>query len=640
MYATTFTDRELRYTPGEASAAGNPVIGNGHVFVHMDTQSPAMCSTAATRVGNETTFNFLDVQKEGGTPLPEVSSRSLHLSNGTYRSVAGTPEPECEVSVCSIRQSLPSVLQTVWVRDAMLMVHTVQPPPGMSVTRADLVIKNVGGHPLPHLAVEGTVGSVHTAYCCIYAGDSLSLDGVREPTQHSSAIHSLVNIQSPNTTLYMMHAVLHGDAVTAAHAFDICAQHFRTNVAPSVSMASVKSLHSLRWAALWRGGLTVERTADASEEEIEQIRVLNIHLQTSLYRLYSDYPDPNAVPTTYDVDPARFSRRPYALVDFLAVAAVAPWLKFMQNLKAPSPRTPMFEVAGDVVDAWDGYRTTLDRTQLDVHFQTLRRHAHELTIRVQNTAPPVGAGSEASIGTVKTRSGAYVSDDAFTTGMVRRAFESVEQICYALRLPADPAWKDLRNKLVVPRSSPFTTEIADVNPPAANQDGLVLLHPGHLRTQANTSDLGTLSTLIDGNTEAMIAAAQGAACPAAFASIAALASHAASLPNVGDRASRMDECMGWLMLQASMALDPDWGAAALDSTETASDIVACMVFGFLRARIQGHVTSMGVYTVPANLLPGPSTAILPRAWRLVRRKMTQGMNSQSEHIVQNTRAWL
>ena len=505
----------------------------------------------------------------------------------------------------------------------------------MVVTRTDLVIRNVGGVVLPHLVIEGSVGSVRVAYCCVYAGLDVALDGTRDPDADTSVIRSVVRTSAPNTTVSMMHAILHGPNVTAAHAFRACEPHFRTNATPTESILAVRRLHVTRWDSLWRGSLAIDPMPQATPAEAGLIRTLNLHLQTSLYRMYSDIPDPNAVSRT-DVDSLSPERR-YTIMDNLALAPVAPWLPFMQPVRSPNAWTPMYQVAGEVNDAWDGYRVTLDRTRLELHYPTLRHHMNELTIRIENSLPSTTTGATASTGTVRTRSGTNVSEDPYTTGVARRAFLSGDQICNVLRFPGDLVWEDLRNRLLVPRANPFSTEIAGVQPPTADKDGLVLLHPGALTTYSNSSDLGPYAQLMDGNAGALLAAAQGPACPAAFAAIAALAADTPRTGAVQDRNERLDSCFAWLMDRCTASVDGLWGAASHTSTQTASDILACVLYGFAKVKVRGHVTRDGIHTVPASMLPGPSTTILPRTWSVIRRRMSRSVSQQTEYLTQNVR---
>ena len=641
MYATAFQDRTLEYgsdavAPFGAPASVGPVVGNGNIFIHMDASSSDMCEATRTRLGLSDTLGFTSIHRESPGPLPPVKSRSLHLSNGTYRAIAGTSERECEVTVLAARQAPSSCVSTVWCRSASTLVHTLRPPLGMVVSRADLVIRNFGGQVLPHMALEGSIGATRVAYCCVYAGGPFtSLDGAREPESGTSLVRSIIRTTGPNVTVSMLHTVLHGPDVTAQHAFRESAQHFRTNVDPYVSLNSVVTLHSLRWASLWNGGLSIESVSDASDEERERVRLVNIHIQTSLYRLFVDFPDPNAIATLASGDAT--PRRPYSIMDNLALVSIAPWLTFMQPVARPTMWMPMYELAGRITDAWDGFRVTLDRARLSLQFQTLRHHVNEMTIRIENAAPSLATGASASVGTVQTRSGALVSDDPYATGAAKRAFHSAEQICNALRYPSERSWDDLKNRLAVPRQSSFSTEIAGVSPPSTVNDGLVLLHPGLLRAYANSSDLGPYSQLIDGNAGAMTQYAQSAACPAAFASIAMLAADIVRLNTVQERGAQIDACYAWLMDRCEESVDPLWGSASHASTDTASNILACIIFGFTRVMVRGFVTRDGIHTVPSSLLPGPATTTLPRSWRVVRRRVSRTADQQSEHLTQNSR---
>lgn len=636
MYDTVFQDRILEYSPTSSTDAA-PIIGNGNLFIHMDAGPTSLSRAIRTRIGTSDTIGFTEVTRDN-VSLPPVKSKALYLSNGTFRASNGVAEDELVSSVLAVRQSPSSVVQTVTVRDEGTLIHTLRPPRDLTITRADLVIKNAGGFPLPHLAVEGKIGTESVAYCCVYCGTGLGetvfLDGVRDPDPGTTSVRSVLRTTSRNETVSMLHTVLHGDGVTAAHAFRKSLLHFRTDMDPAQSLANVKKLHSQRWASLWKGNVSVDAKASATTEERESMRIFNIHLQTSLYRLLADLPDPSAISFIRE---GEIPARPYTFMDGLAMAPLLPWLHFSQPIPPPEMWTPMYEVAGRILDAWDGYRVTLDRSLLDDHFRTLKYCANELTVRIENAAPSSTTGAKATVGMVKTRSGAYVSDDPYTTGTARRALESMEQVCNVLRVPPQSIWEKLKDSLVVPRSSAFTTEIANTRPPSDTQDGLVLLHPGMLRHYGSWTDVGPFTQLLDGNAQALEAASQGPACPAAFSAIGTLASDTSRLASVADIASRIDACFDRLMAQCASTMDARWGAASHMETSTASDILACVMFGFLRMRVRGYVTRDGVHSTPAQLVPGPATLILPRAWRVARRRVSRTVGQQSESLTQNSR---
>ena len=643
MYDTAFTDRTLEYgesayAPFGNSGASGPVLGNGNLQMRLSASPNGLCECVATTVGHVDTLSFTEIRKAGSEAISSVKSVSLNLANATYRTVSGVSDADFVATLTCVRHSPSVSIQSVWTRDASTLEHVVSPPTGMKITRSDVVIRNVGGVVLPHLAIEGFIGSTRVAYCCIYAGNNVVIDGAREADPSSATVRSVVRTTAPDTTVSMMHSVLHGADVTSAHAFRACEVHFRTNASPAESISAVKKVHVARWDSLWKGTLAVEASPQATPDEAEALRKLNLHIQTSLYCVYSGLPDPAAVARS---DEAQYQeglpQQGYAITENLAIAPVAPWLKFMQRVRAPDERTPMYQVAGEVNDAWDGYRTTLDRTRLALHYPALRHHMHELTTRIENSLPSSVTGASITTGTVTTRTGELVSEDPYTTGVAKRAFLSGEQICNALRMPADQVWEELRSKLVVPRTSPFSTEISGVAPPASNRDGIVLLHPGALTVYANSTDLGQYVQLMDGNSSALLAAAQGPACPAAFAAIAALAADSPRITSVEDRSARIDFCATWLLQQCAESVDSLWGCAAHSSSQTASDILACILYGFSRVKVRGFVTRDGIHTVPASLLPGPSTAILPQRWSVIRRRMSRSINQQAEFLTQNAR---
>ena len=662
MYETPFTDRVLEYgaAPSSPQTTAGPVVTNGRLFLRFAESAAAESLTPidTAKLDSEATFAFTEFRRQTPGPAPPVKARALHLANGTYRVVAGAAEAELECRVTAMRHCTACALQTVWCKDACTLVHVVRPPPGMYVTRTELVIRNVAGHALPHVLVEGRSGATRVAYCCVYIGAGVSPEGVRDPVADTTDIESVVRVGASDSSVYMVHAVVHGIDADAAAAFRCCSTHFRSTWNPTESVSRAWSKHALRWAALWRAGLSIEAAAGATADGVEKVRVLNIHLQTALYRLFADFVDPSAagvvgggetrLPSDADdfasgrvralgFDAVRTRARPYAVMDHLALAPLAPWLAASQTIGRATVWTPMLELAGRVNDAWDIYRATLDRASLASNFTAIRRYVDEMVVRVENAGPSTITGAEASTGTVQTRSGETVAEDPYTTGAVARAFGSAEQMSNALRLPSESAWSELRGKLTVARTSAFSPEIAGTRPPAAGADGLVLLHPAVLRPYGNASDLGPFSQLMDGNYDALVETAQGPPSPAAFASIAALAADVARAGSIDDMGTRMDACEGWLTNRCADIASAEWGLATLEGTGSAADVLACMSYGFLRVKVRGYVTRDGVHTVPAKLVPGPSTAILPSAWRVVRRRVARAADRYVEHLTQNAR---
>ena len=128
------------------------------------------------------------------------------------------------------------------------------------------------------------------------------------------------------------------------HAFREGSRSFRTNMDTTTSVKNATTLHSLKWASLWNAGLSVEAYANGSDEDLETVRVLNIHLQTCYYRLLIDFPDPGSANAVDRTDAA--TKRKYAIMDNVSLAAMTPWLAFMQPVPHPSPMMPTYELAG------------------------------------------------------------------------------------------------------------------------------------------------------------------------------------------------------------------------------------------------------------------------------------------------------
>jgi hypothetical protein len=99
----------------------------------------------------------------------------------------------------------------------------------------------------------------------------------------------------------------------------------------------------------------------------------------------------------------------------------------------------------------------------------------------------------------------------------------------------------------------------------------------------------------------------------------------------------VDSCYASFMDRTRETYHPLWGFSAGESTHAAANVLACMLYGFVGLRFQGHITRDGIHVVPAALVSGPTTAVLPREWGLVRRKISRGGGERREYLTQNVR---
>ena len=640
MYSVPYTDRVLEYTQSEiassASTERGPVLCNGSLRMRMDAVHPtAVSDPAGTRLGGVPTLEFTSLtqtQTDAAGGLEPVATRALHVVNGVFRCVAASDaaDPAMVSEVMALRQSPSCCVQSLWCRDACTLEHRATIPPSMYITRSELTIRNVSGVPLPHLAIEGTANGFRLAYCCVYACTQAAYDGVTHLAAGEVSVTSVVRVLAPDTKVSMLHVILHGPSVVASDAFAVAARHFRSDISPSASIAAAQKVHSLRWAASWNGSLTLQPSLSASAQDAESVRVANIHVQTATYCLFSDMLEPN---TPLDPNCSRVKSE-YVPLAVASVLALAPWLAWARTFERPTAFTPMHEIAGDLVDAWSGFRTTMDRPALELHFQTLRHHAHELVARIETADSSAITGAPVHTGDVVTLHGTRVGEDGYTTGLVRQAFEAAKQMAHALRTPPDPAWTQLKRGLVVPRTGDATYELAAT--PSGSTDALALLHPAVLDVYGNSTDLGRHDRLFGDNGDALVAVSDTEGEPNALAAIAARLSHARRLP-YDERMVVVDSCYAAFMERAAETYDPLWGFSASESTHAAANLLACVLYGFAGLRFQGHITRDGIHVVPAALVSGPTTAVLPKEWGLVRRKISRGGGERKEYLTQNVR---
>ena len=625
MYPTPYLDRTLSYGAPDSNELSThekqgPVLGNGNILLHMHTNSTKLCDSWMTTVGGRQSIEFTQVRLSDAAAAVPTSSRALHIANGVYRSVAGNLVAE----VMALRHTPSCVLQTVTASSPSSLEHVVSFPPGTYVARTELAIKNVNGVALPHLIVEASIEGCQVAYCCVYASSGTTYDGARYAPGGSSDCVNLLKTVGSNVQICMLHAIVHGPSVDADDAFALAALHFRQKFPPTEALSRTRATHSLRWASLWRARLHIDTKQGAPANDVEAVRRLNLHIETCMYHMFSLYLDPSAPMQSW----AGHSHVPLVAHAFMPLN---PWMFCWQKQPAVSTITPMYQVAGAVIDAWAAFRVTLDRARLDLHFQDLRRNVHEMQTRIEMAGASRTTPAKTSIGEVEARIGDIVEEDCYTCGMVRRALYAADQMCNALRVPPDTAWSEIRDALVVPRQNAFTLSLND-----SGTDAEVLLNPALLEPYGSVTDLGAYGPLISDNTP-LLNTESAANKTFAFSAIACLASDAPRQSSSSATAQRIDNCFALLMGRASEVFHPLWGAAHTLDIDRSAEFLVCLMYGFLGVRIQGYVTRDGLHSVPSSLVPGPATATLPSAWCVVRRYSTRGVGQRDEFMTQNSR---
>lgn len=656
MYAgATFVDRTLTYGPPEPTAdapASGPRVGNGVIAVDVDA-STGLASSSETTHNQEPTLRFTEV--DFGSAQQTVQERKLSMSAGLWRAEGSVTRSELDsdgnpadipvrvaVDFTALRHFPECVVQSVDCDGTLDFTHVVTAPESVTISNYDAVIRNVYGETVVALTIEArSLEGRRIAYCCYYVSDEpiqsvlgLRTSSVDDGSQSSGSdrVEVLLRASPSALKVTMVHTVLHASSTSGAEALAHGARLFRAGAPMTDSVVRARSTHALRWLSLWNGDITITERADASEQDRESIKHLNIHVRTSVYMLYTSLRDPNAVlsrcfsPQHRTADDELF-RHPTLL-------ALCPWALWLQPIAGPaSAWTPLHAVARAILDVWHGYRTTLDRTRLDELFRVARLNLAELDMRVESL------GQTSSVGTVRTLRETDVDDDAFTVGLARRAFAAGEQISNTLRIPSDPQWDTKHDSLAKPIQAD-TNRVVET--PTGNADALVLLHPALLDSYAGITDLGTISTVMSGNRDLLESVASSevdAELPAlSLSAISTLASDANRLASYDEACSRCDQAFEWFMQRASETANIRWGFACAPAGKAASDLLACFVYGFLGLRFQGHVTRDGYHTVPAKLLPAPSVTVLPRQVYVVHHIVTRAPGERTDKVVQNSRA--
>ena len=655
MYDTPFTDRTLSYGPVDASETprSGPVLGNGVVRMSVDaTADYAVPSVPRVTVHERDSFAFVDIVPDGAL---DVTRRTLSLSAGVWR-VEGTvaadeSDPGATESVAvdtlPLRHIPECCLQSIETSGRVTFTHTVTQPDSANIEHKYLQVLSVFGTTVAALAVDArTTDGGRIAYCCFYVSSGPSMDHVlglvaQEGVSGKGAALSKVCTTSGVTRLDLVHVILHGQTVVGADAIAHGLRLFRSDTTMPSSVTRARATHALRWSSLWNGDLTIVERSGATADDLETLKRLNVHVRTCLYSLYANTRDPNVIVSKWGAPPHPAAFDQDGDVDAVtcpALLSVTPWLAWMQPVhQAATAWTPLHVIARTVVDAWNGYRATLDRPRLDLVFQTVRLDVAEVDMRVEMQGE---AGSPATVGIARSLRGEDVDGDAYTVGCVRRAFAAAEQICNTLRIPPDPVWGAKRDALAVPRVSQTTHAVAET--PAGNTDALILLAPQSLDVYANLTDLGSISEVITDNTPALEGIANAsfdADVPEkTFGAIAALVADARRLPEDALAQQRMDQGFDAFMSRASECMDTWWGAATPANRRAAAAVLACVTFGFLGSRFQGHVTRDGYHTVPARLVQSSPVTVLPVQWYVAKYRTSASPGERTERIVQNSRA--
>lgn len=621
MYeGASFIDDVIMYgEPMEGESEGSPVVGNGSLLMRMDPMT--VSSARVTTLNGSPSIQFSQLTG----PFSPVSNRSLHLANGTWRTVCGGTSDQV-VEVTALRQWPSTAIQTLKCREVGTYEHVIVMPSGAHVHRIDLSIKNVAGWTLHHAIVEATVGSEDVAYCCVYISETMVTEGIRYRDTSDATVNSVIRTTSANSVSYLLHTVVHGRGVKGLDAFEVASRPFFSSSPPVIVAANMKSIHFLRWRNLWKSSLSIDACFKATDEEKEDVKTLNMHIKTAMYRVFTVISDSMILHGDTHHDLFLDPMLKHALIP------LAPWLAW--SIPEPRPKLwmPVYAMAMSIIDAWSLYRVTLDRVRLESHYVTLRGYVEDLVTRVEMHG--LNTSGRGDVGEVVTRDGDYVPRDAFTTGVVSRALMAAEQICHALRITADPSWVSLASSLHVETTSNLSLELT---PEGDNTAHVMLLHPGLLPVYGDSTDLGKYSLLMMDNmapvnemAESDISVVDSLSAAGVMASFSDISNSHEDAVNVMDRAGLA------LVKHSNNIFDSMWGACAETTTQSASAFLASILYGFLRIRLQGNITRDGIHNVSVTLASGPSTAVLPQSWGVVKRRMSKGLTLQTDTYVQNS----
>jgi len=616
-----------------AAGSDDPAfLGNGTVM--LTTAVHDAIATAGTTLDGEPVFNACSWRPEAGATA--LRSQSLHLGVGVFTETFDLDAGLATVETFALRQHADCAFQTLALPGGGYS-HVPGIPPNVIVDGGDHTYVYARGVAVPCLRLRGYSRADpgrRLAYLGAYVrADGVTWDGLDLTPGRSPSNHFTVT--GPGT-LNVLHCVRAGPDADAAVT--------RTAVAALVgannSGAALRSGHTLRWASMWRSGITVSaKTAGDAD-----VAAFNVAIRAAQYRLMSTRRDAGRVAAgpsgaAWIAGSASVAALLALLPDCARALALDAVVDATRSAAALDPAAPRLDVlANAVLDVWNAFRVTLDRSWTRLAAPYVYAAANVLLQRIEAAGlasidPSTLAVPLTSTGTVTTALGAVVTDHTLTAHVVRQALSAATQIAYDQRdiPPAD--WLTAYNSLVVPRDG-STLRYSAGSATAARNDQTLAYHPYVFATPSPA--VLPVPLLREGG----LTAATAVSDPDPVVRIGATAVLASAAPLVTG-ATNGAIAAAYSALSSDVAtMSPLWRSLAptpAADVEGTSAFLSAVAYGFSRLRIYGLVDRDGVH-VQRSRMEADALALLPVGWAgVVITQSRSGASAPTVRSVRNSR---
>ena len=613
-------------TSGSDSSA---ILGNGTLLINT-TVANAIAHASVTFNGAPT-FNFGTFTCVG-VSAPSLQSQSLHLGNGDFTATFTVPAGTITVDTLVLRQAATCALQNL-VLPAGSYTHAPTMPPCVIVEGSDQVTLNANGTSVQCMRLRA-----HSRECSCerlaYIGAYFSSTGVTfNGLNPGSAPFNTFTVATGGGTLSLLHCVAVGDDADNQVARTVSAVLTGCQHDP----VKLQAAHSLRWMSMWQAGVTVlpKTPGDPAVADI------NLALQAAMYRILSVRRDTGRMTISYIPStwlpwtPSLANALAASVPDASKNAAAESLSATICDLKGATGdvAAPMLErVASGVLDVWNAFRVTCDRSWLRTLSADICTAANFIAQRIEDTGlgsvssstvtiPVCSMGASRSViapapipltstGVVTTRLGAIVDTHGVTQNLCKAALSAATQMLYDLRDIPSHEWLSCYNGLVVPISNnAYRYDAASAlgsptNDQVMNCHPLVFYPPASLLARSVLLEGASIASLEASNSDPTIMF--GAMSVLAFAA-----------PLDGDPVAAINS-VGALYQAVVTAADADlWrtlNSSSLEANiESSAAFISTAVYGFARIRINGLVDRDGVH-IQRFALSSEPLVYLPSTW--------------------------
>jgi hypothetical protein len=592
----TYVDKTLTLTTAElAAGSARCHISNGIVSMHMRRDG---AGAADVRSHGLPSFDFGDVVVSGADAA--LLGQSLHMQNGAWACETASATNE----LMALRHMPNCVLQRFQAKaGAAAVIHTVTPPVGAVADRFEHILLNIQGVRVHCLVVEARTVQGRAAYACAYLTAGVQFEGAERV---SGAVRNRCLVGADGV-LDILHCVVHGET-------DVVNQLTKEVLTKAVQLsgtaAKIRTLHTMRWNALWKAQARIV-ARDGADPDVAS---LNRALEQCIFRIISTVPDEVVL-----VASSAPGQAPDGEAEFL-VAAMLPLHRNMPTRALTGftwdAHTPLRYLTRYVVDVWAAFRAGLNSVWLRGIMAKVQAVLDEIVTRVQVAGLDVAAATYTidGVGPTAGRDGAPLEDDAYNTILVKHAIEAGTQASYEVRVLPRDEWARVDRLLSMPVDDDYNliptsaTGVAPTEPEHA-----LLLHPFYYR-----QTLGVEVDVLEANGATVAELAASNDYVLNVSGLAVEVTNTAYVVPSADRSVALDAlAVRYYALMAPM-LD-DWGA--LGDGVPVKDVAAffaAFVYGFARTRLTGQVSPTSIHTETAALST-PRHASLPRAWKAIMR---------------------